>query len=148
MFRHILIPTDGSEFAHRAVPKGLALAKAIGAKVTALCVEHSFDVYSVRESQIYKIPKEFAAYTAHIKEHAAKVLAQIAKEAKAAGVSCETLQMVHDHPHEAIIKAASKKGCDLIVMASHGRSGISGVVLGSVTNKVLTHTKTPVLVCH
>ena len=72
----------------------------------------------------------------------------VAEVAKTAGVSCETVQLEHDQPYEAIIKTAADRGCDLIVMASHGRSGISAVLLGSVTNKVLTHTKIPVLVCH
>ena len=148
MYRHILIPTDGSELAQRAVPHGLSLAKAVGAKVTALVVEHSFDVFNVPESKMYSMPKEFAAYAAHIKAHATKILDEVAQAAKAIGVSCEAVQEVHDHPYEAIIKAATDKGCDLIVMASHGRSGISGMVLGSVTTKVLTHTKIPVLVCH
>jgi nucleotide-binding universal stress UspA family protein len=148
MYRHILIPTDGSELAQRAVQHGLSLAKAVGAKVTALIVEHSFNVFSVPESKMYSMPKEFAAYTAHIKEHASKILDDVARSAKAIGVSCDAMQEVHDHPYEAIIKIAADKGCDLIVMASHGRSGISGLVLGSVTTKVLTHTKIPVLVCH
>jgi nucleotide-binding universal stress UspA family protein len=148
MYQHLLIPTDGSELAHRAVPHGLSLAKALGAKVTALIVEHTFNVYNVRESKMYAMPQEFATYTAHIKEHATKELDRIAKAAKAAGVPCETLQLVHDHPYEAIITTAANRGCDLIVMASHGRSGISGILLGSVTSKVLTHTKIPVLVYH
>jgi nucleotide-binding universal stress UspA family protein len=148
MYRHILIPTDGSEFAQRAVPHGLKLAKAVGAKVTALVVEHTFDLYAVPESKIYSMPKEFAAYNKKIKEHARKVLDDVEQAAKTAGVKCATVQMVHDQPYEAIIKTAKNKGCDLIVMASHGRSGISGLVLGSVTTKVLTHTKIPVLVCH
>lgn len=148
MYRHILIPTDGSELAQRAIPQGLALAKAVGAKVTALAVEHSFNVFSVPESKLYLMSKEYAAYTKHIKEHAKNVLDSVAKAAKAAGVKCAIVQTVHDHPHEAIIKTAMSKGCDLIVMASHGRSGVSGLVLGSVTTKVLTHTKIPVLVCH
>ena len=148
MYRHILIPTDGSEFAQRAVPQALALAKKIGAKVTALVVEHSFDVYGVPESKMYSMTKEYAAYTKHIKEHASKILDDVAQAAKDAGVNCTAMQVVHDHPYEAIIKTAEKEGCDLIVMTSHGRSGISGLVLGSVTTKVLTHTKIPVLVCH
>jgi nucleotide-binding universal stress UspA family protein len=148
MYRHILIPTDGSELAQRAVPHAFSLAKAVGAKVTALVVEHSFDIYSVPESKIYSMPKEFAAYRKHIKEHAKSILDDVAKAAKAAGVNCSTVQTVHDHAYEAIIKTAKSKGCDLIVMASHGRSGIASLVLGSVTTKVLAHTKIPVLVLH
>ena len=76
------------------------------------------------------------------------MLNRAANAAKQAGVSCDTIQVENEQPYQAIIAAAKNKGCDLIVMASHGRSGLSGVLLGSVTNKVLTHTKTPVLVCH
>ena len=148
MYRHILIPTDGSEFARRSIPQALSLAKKLGAKVTALVVEHSFNVYGVPESKMYTMPNEYAAYAKHIKEHASKVLDDVARAAKAEGVNCTTKQVVHDHAHEAIINTAEKEGCDLIVMASHGRSGLSGLVLGSVTTKVLTHTQIPVLVCH
>jgi nucleotide-binding universal stress UspA family protein len=148
MYRHILIPTDGSELAHRAVTHGLSLAKAVGAKVTALVVEASYNVYDLPASRIDLISSAFAEYAERAKAHAAKILDGVAAEAKAAGVACETVQMTHDHPYEAIVATAKEKGCDLIVMASHGRAGIAAVVLGSVTTKVLTHTKIPVLVCH
>src|SRR5262249_36096328 len=146
MYRHILIPTDGSERAHRAVTHGLALAKALGAKVTAVTIEPSFDVYAVPSSRDYAMSGAFAEHAEHAKAHAGKILAAVADEARAAGVSCETAQIEEDHPYEGIINAAKARGCDLIVMASHGRTGIAAVVLGSVTNKVLTHTKIPVLV--
>ena len=148
MYRHILIPTDGSELAHRAVTHGLSLAKAVGAKVTALVVEASYNVYDLPASRIDLISSAFAEYAERAKAHAAKILDGVAAEAKAAGVACETVQMTLDHPYEAIVATAKEKGCDLIVMASHGRAGIAAVVLGSVTTKVLTHTKIPVLVCH
>jgi nucleotide-binding universal stress UspA family protein len=89
-----------------------------------------------------------AAAARDAKAHAAKILSGVADAAKAAGVPCETLQMIHDHPHQAIVATAKEKGCDLIVMASHGKGGIAAVVLGSVTTKVLTHTAIPILVCH
>ena len=147
MYRHILIPTDGSDLAHRAVTHGLSLAKAVGAKVTALVVE-AYNVYDLPASRIDLISSAFAEYAERAKVHAAKILDGVAAEAKAADVACETVQMTHDHPYEAIVATAKEKGCDLIVMASHGRAGIAAVVLGSVTTKVLTHTKIPVLVCH
>ena len=148
MYRHILIPTDGSELAHKAVTHGLSLAKSVGAKVTALVVEASFNVYDLPASKVNLISSAFAEYAEQAKAHAAKILSGVADAAKAAGVPCETLQMIHDHPYQAIVAAAKDKGCDLIVMASHGRAGIAAVVLGSVTTKVLTHTAIPVLVCH
>ena len=148
MYRHILIPTDGSELAGKAVRHGLALARAVGAKVTALTVEASFDVYTVPASKVYEMSEAFAEHAGRAKEHAQKVLDGVAEQARAAEVVCETIQVEEDHPYEGIIETAEKRGCDLIVMASHGRSGIAAIVLGSVTTKVLTHTKIPVLVCH
>ncbi len=148
MYRHILIPTDGSQLAHHAVTHGLSLAKSVGAKVTVLVVEPTFDVLGVLPSKVDKMPDEFAAYVKRTKAHAARILSSVADEAKAAGVPCDTVQKTHDQPYETIVATAKEKGCDLIVMASHGRSGIAAVVLGSVTTKVLTHSGMPVLVCH
>ncbi len=148
MFRHILIPTDGSELAEHAVANGLSLAKSVGAKVSVIVVEAPFDLYSVPESKVLRMSAEFAKHAEQIKKHATSVLSRAAGAAKLAGVSCDTIQVEHEQPYQAIIAAAEDKSCDLIVMASHGRSGLSGVLLGSVTNKVITHTKIPVLVCH
>ena len=90
----------------------------------------------------------FAEHAERTKAHGQKILNGVAEQARAAGVACETVQIEQDHPYEGIIETAERRGCDLIVMASHGRSGIAAIVLGSVTTKVLTHTKIPVLVCH
>jgi nucleotide-binding universal stress UspA family protein len=148
MYRHILIPTDGSELAHKAVIQGLSLAKAVGAKVTALTVEDTFDIYDVPPSRVDLMSNAFEEYTKNSRAHAAAILDGVADEAKAAGVQCKTMQVIQDHPSEAIIATAKEKGCDLIVMASHGRTGIAAVALGSVTAKVLSHTTIPVLVHH
>ena len=129
MYKHILIPTDGSELAERAVTHGLSLAKFVGAKVTVIIVAEAF-----------------AKYTERIKKHNASMLDRAANAAKQAGVPCDTVQAQDVQVYEAIIATATDRGCDLIVMASHGRSGLSAIVLGSVTNKVLTYTKVPVLV--
>jgi nucleotide-binding universal stress UspA family protein len=102
----------------------------------------------VPESRVRQMSEAFAQHAEQARQHAAGVLDRVADAAKAAGVPCETVQVEHVHPYQAIITTAKDKGCDVIVMASHGRSGISAVLLGSVTNKVLTHTKIPVLVCH
>jgi nucleotide-binding universal stress UspA family protein len=148
MYRHILIPTDGSELAEHGVTNGLSLAKSVGARVTVIIVEEPFNWLSVSETQAQRALEELAKHADQIKKHAASVLDRVANAAKQAGVPCETIQVEDAQPYQAIIATAADKGCDLIVMASHGRSGLSAVVLGSVTNKVLTHTKTPVLVCH
>jgi len=148
MYRNILIATDGSALAEKAVSHALSLAKSVGAKVTAVIVEAPFNVYDVPESRLPQMSEAFAQHAAHIKQHAATVLNRVANGAKAAGIACDTVQVEHDHPYQAIIATAKDKGCDLIVVASHGRSGISAVLLGSVTSKVLAHTSIPVLVCH
>src|SRR5215470_10954482 len=126
MYRHILIPTDGSELAERGVAHGLALAKSVGAKVSVINVVEP----------LFAVTGDFAG-----------VLDHVANAAKEVGVPCETIQVENGQPHQAIIATAEDKGCDLIVMSSHGLSGLSMLLMGSVTNKVLTYAKTPVLVC-
>ena len=144
MYGHILIPTDGSELAEHGVTNGLSLAKSLGAEVTVVIVEESFSWFGFAEAGAYV---ELAKLTEQIKKHATSVLNRVANAAKQAGVSCDTVQVDDVRPHQAIIATAADRGCDLIVMASHGRSGLSALALGSVTNKVLTHAKTHVLVC-
>lgn len=148
MYRNILIATDGSALAGKAVSHGLGLAKAVGAKVTAVIVETPFNVFDVPESRARHLSEEFALHAEAIKRHATKVLGDVADAAKKAGIACDIVQVEHEQPYQAIIKTAQDKGCDAIIMASHGRSGISAVLLGSVTNKVLTHTAIPVVVVH
>ncbi|MCU0539955.1 MAG: universal stress protein [Desulfobacterales bacterium] len=143
MFTHILLPSDGSTLSQVAVQKGVQFAKRIGAKVTGLCV------VPTKKHQIYTtvISEQLQAETA--KQHrlqADRILAFIAKTAAEAGVACETVCENGDHPHEIIIDTAAKRGCDLIMMASHGLKGVKGLLLGSETQKVLTHSKMPVLV--
>ena len=147
MYRHILIPTDGSELAEHAVTNGLSLAKSVGAKVTVIIVEEpsTGKAFHMRNAGALE---ELLKHAEQIKKHAASALNRAADAAKQAGVPCDTIQVKDAYPYQAIIATAADRGCDLIVMASHGRSGLSAVVLGSVTNKVLTHTKIPVLVCH
>jgi len=147
MYHHILIPIDGSELAEQAVTNGLSLAKSLGAKVTVIIVEES-NWLAVSSLAEHGALEELDKYTEQIKNYAASALNRAADAAKQAGVPCDTIQVKEAQPSQAIIATAADRGCDLIVMASHGRSGLSAVVLGSVTNKVLTHTKIPVLVCH
>ena len=141
MYRHILITTDGSELAEHGVAHGLALAKSLGAKVSVIFVMEPFSEMTGR------FLEAVARYAELRKEQAASVLDRAANAAKEAGVACETIQVENGQPHQAIIAAAEDKGCDLIVMSSHGRGGLSMLLIGSVTNKVLTEAKTPVLVC-
>ena len=149
MYRHLLIPTDGSELAHKAVVQGLSLAKLCGAKVTALTVEHPFYAMTCCPLQKWTTSLEYLWSMRNTwKRILLNILREVASAAKDSGVPCDLLQIEQDQTHEAIIAVATKNGCDLIVMASHGRSGLAAVLLGSVTVKVLTHTKLPVLVCH
>jgi nucleotide-binding universal stress UspA family protein len=143
MYTNILIPTDGSELAGKAVQDGIALAKRINAKATVLTVLLPFHMFTTDTQMLEDTP---AQYKARMQKHAEKALGAVARAAQAAGVACETVQVEHEHPYQAIIDTARSKGCDLIVMASHGRHGISAIVLGSETVKVLTHSKIPVLV--
>ena len=126
MYRHILIPTDGSELAEHGLTHGLALAKSLGARVSVIYVVEP----------LLAVTGDFASVLDHAEN-----------AAKEAGVSCETIQVEDVQPHQAIIAAAEEKGCNLIVMSWHGRSGLSTLLIGSVTNEVLTHAKVPVLVC-
>lgn len=143
MYKNILIPTDGSELAGKAVRHGIALAKAIGAKITVLTVSAPFHLFTLDPQSVEDTE---AQYTSRIRESRKRLLGEVASAAKTAGVVCETMHLEHEHPYEAIIDTARKDGCDLITMASHGRRGVSAIVLGSETIKVLTHSKIPVLV--
>ena len=143
MFKNILVPTDGSDLATKAVEQGVLFAKEIGAKITALTVTEPFHLVSVRPSQLEYTPIE---YKKHAQAHAEKVLGSVSAAAKLAGVGCETLHSEHEHVYQAIIEAAASRRCDLIVMASHGRRGMAALLLGSETAKVLTHSTVPVLV--
>lgn len=143
MFKHLLIPTDGSDLSHKAVLYGVRLAKASGAKVTALTLEEPYGVASM-EGVLIAIDED--DYDEESRRVAERALDQARVAAEAAGVTCEAIRQTHDQPYRAIIDVAQAEGCDLIVMASHGRRGVSALLLGSETNKVLTHSTIPVLV--
>jgi len=143
MFKHILLPTDGSPLSDTAVEKGIDFAKSIQAKVTGLCVvPKEYPTYYEAE-----IPGGFMDKAAEECKANAKVqLAALTKVAQGAEVACDVVLETTDQPYEAIIEVAEQKGCDLIMMASHGRRGVGALLLGSETQKVLTHSKIPVLV--
>ena len=143
MFKNILVPTDGSDLAAKAVEQGVLFAKEIGAKITAVTVTEPSNLISVSPTQLEYTPIE---YQKHARAYAETVLGTVSDAAKSAGVVCETLHVEHEQVYQALIEAAEARNCDLIVMASHGRRGVSAVVLGSETVKVLTHSKIPVLV--
>jgi nucleotide-binding universal stress UspA family protein len=143
MFRHILLPTDGSPLSETAMRKGIQLAKTINARVTGFCVIPKLSYFRYDSEIGPGFTKQAAAA---IQAEVNKNLLAIEKAAKEAGVPYETAHEKSDQPYEAIIEAAQKRECDLIIMASHGRRGMEGLLLGSETQKVLTHSKIPVLV--
>lgn len=147
MFKHILIPTDGSPLSRKTIAMGVKLAKSVGARITGVFAAPPATPVLYRDS----VPTGYAAPEDHakmIRQSAAKYLGVIEAAAKKAGVGCECVQVTSDFPADVILAIAKKKKCDLIVMASHGRRGLRAVLLGSETQKVLTHSKVPVLVCH
>ena len=142
LYKHILLPTDGSELSKAAMSHGIALARAIGAKVSALVVSTPFTSRVVDPSAVSAALDQYKALVA---VQTAKYIDNIRDEAAEAGVSCSALCIEHDKPYEAIVDAAKISGCDLVVMASHGLRGVSEI-LGSETLKVLTHSTVPILV--
>jgi nucleotide-binding universal stress UspA family protein len=144
MFRNILIPTDGSALSQKAVHYGVDLAKHHGARVTAIHVIPDYHLMIAYEGSFDPVTEERIEQEA--KARAELYLRFATDTARDAGVSCETVCETGDHPHDAILKAAEARGCDLILMTSHGRRGLAAVLLGSETRKVLTYAKTPVLV--
>jgi nucleotide-binding universal stress UspA family protein len=145
MYKHILIPTDGSELSMKAVEHGVLLARALKARVTSITVMSLSLMYEIEPASFTELPEEWG-YKKVMERFANKCLDQVKTAALAQDVSCGVMYVEHEHPYRAIIDAANNQHCDLIVMASHGRRGISAFVLGSVTVKVLTHSKIPVLV--
>jgi len=143
MYKHILIPTDGGELAEKAVEHGLALAKDFGARVTVVRVTPPPQPLVI-EGVVLAYPSE--DLRRQIKASVEGGFERIKGEAKAAGVACTCRHVEQEQPWQAIIAAAKDASCDLIVMSSHGRRGVSALVLGSETQKVLTHSTIPVLV--
>ena len=147
MFKHILVPTDGSTRSARAAAFASRLAHAHRARITALHVIAPFAPAAYLDG-VAPYPELYSAkaYERACEANAARLLGRVARRAAAAKVRCETVHVYADSPWRAITKAARSRGCDLIVMASHGRAGLGALILGSETTKVLTHSKTPVLV--
>ena len=144
MYKHVLLPTDGSPLSNVAIDNGLRFAKAVGAKVTGFYVmlerqPESFEDYAPVDVKAPKLDEVS-------KQEADQYLKVIADKARALGVPCETHSMKHASPHQAIITMATQTDCDLIIMASHGKKGITGELVGSETARVITNCRIPVLV--
>jgi nucleotide-binding universal stress UspA family protein len=147
MYKHILLPTDGSTLSLKAARVAARLARSLKARITAIYVIPPFIPPMSSEGVAFAAAYSVKEYERAMGVTADKALARVAAAAGAERVKCDTVSVIRDHPWEAIIKSAATKRCDLIVMASHGRRGLAGLLLGSETQKVLTHSKTPVLVC-
>jgi len=145
MFRHLLVPTDGSELSDSTVTRAISFAADAGARITFFSAKPDYPISFYGEGALIDplTPEKFAEAT---EKQAADILRRAEETARAAGVSCDSLSLISDSPHDAIIEAAESQGCDLIFMASHGRRGLSALLLGSETQKVLTHSSVPVLV--
>ena len=146
MFKHVLLPTDGSRLSLKAVKRGLEFAKSSGAKVTALFVSMPYRI-AMGEGYIMPAQRTLATrYAQEVERHARAVLGVVERLAERSRVSCKTVHASAYAPYEAIIDNARRGKCDLILMGSHGRGGLRALLLGSETTKVLSHSRIPVLV--
>ena len=146
MYEHIMVPLDGSELSLKAVDEGIALAKALGSRLTLITVVSPFHVgvtTPLTSDVVQGLEKD---RDDEHKQEARKLHADIAARAKSEAVQCDGLVVTGDSPYAQIIENAQACNCDVIVMASHGRRGLDALLLGSETVKVLTHSKIPVLV--
>jgi nucleotide-binding universal stress UspA family protein len=145
MYKHILVPTDGSALSLKAARAAGKLAASLKARITAIYVIAPFTPPISSEGVMFHAAYSAREYENGMRKFADKALAKV--KAAAGRAQCDLVSVVHMNPWEAIIDAAKKRRCDLVVMASHGRRGLAGLLLGSETQKVLIHSKTPVLVC-
>lgn len=147
MYKNILVATDGSELAGKGEDQALALAKALGAKVVFVSVTELLPSYGiVVAAEWASSPVAFQEYSEAVVKAAADLLAKSKAKAEAAGVEAETVHIENQSPAQGVVKAAQEKGCDLIVIASHGRRGVNKLLLGSQAAEVLSYSTVPVLV--
>jgi nucleotide-binding universal stress UspA family protein len=147
MYKHILVATDGSKLSHKAIRTGARLAKALGARVSGVYVIPPYTPVAYSEGVVYAPALTGDAYRRALKREGRKALAALEIEARTEGVEYAEAMLAAPSPWEGILRTAKAKKCDLIVMSSHGRRGLAGLLLGSETHKVLTHSKVPVMVC-
>ncbi len=146
MFKNILVPVDGSELSDAAVTRACSFAREASARLTFYYAKPGYFPASIAGEALFNDVENYNTYLAAMEKQAESILRKAAKVAVDAGVPADTVSEEYDTPHEGIIAAAEGRGCDLIFMASHGRRGVGALLLGSETNKVLTHCKIPVLV--
>ena len=148
MFKHILVPTDGSELSDKAVKQAAALARSVGAKITLLHVVGEYHKVLADEGYVVPdVPQLRKRFEELERARAQKILDAAKGRVAEAGVECDAVTATGDLSYDSIITQAKESKCDLIMMASHGRRGLQGLLLGSETVRVLTHSTIPVLVC-
>ncbi|HQW19689.1 MAG TPA: universal stress protein [Rhodocyclaceae bacterium] len=145
MFKHFLVPTDGSDLSSDTVKRAVTFARECGAKITFFFAKPDYPIAFYGEGALID-PTTPEKFTEMAEKQAQEILSRATTAADAAGVDNDSVSTISDIPYVSIIEAATNAGCDLIFMASHGRRGFSGLLLGSETQKVLTHSKIPVLV--
>lgn len=143
MYRHLLATTDGSPFALEAACHAVGLAKSLSARITAITVTPTWRALALSEIAVGRDEGQFSAQA---QAFAARCLAPIQAEAARLGVACEVIALEGDRPYEVIAATAAERGCDLVVVGSHGRRGVERLMLGSETTKLLIHSPVPVLV--
>ena len=143
MYKRILLPTDGSKASQRAILTGVDFARSVGAEIIAMTATPEFHTLTADAEMLEQTQQEYAEAS---RARGQRVLDDVTTAARDAGVTCTCIAVASDSPHEAIISTAREHRCDLIVMASHGRRGIKGLLLGSETQKVLVHSAIPVMV--
>ena len=148
MYEHLLVPVDGSELSNKAIEHSIGLAKMLGASITGFTAEPPLPVLVVEQAAVAYDVATFQDHDKRCEAHARELLLAFAEKAKAAGVPFDGQFVITDNIQQSIVDVAAKQGCDLIVMASHGRHGLDALIHGSLTKSVLAHSQVPLLVLH
>lgn len=148
MYEHLLVPVDGSDLSNKAVAHAIGLAKMLGASITGVTVEPPLPVLVVEQAAVAYDVATFQEHEKRCEAHAREILEAFADKAKQAGVPFDGQFLITDDVQQAIVDTAQKKGCDLIVMATHGRHGLDALIHGSLAKSVLAHSEVPLLILH
>jgi nucleotide-binding universal stress UspA family protein len=148
MYEHLLVPVDGSELSNKSIEHSIGLAKMLGASITGLTAEPPLPVLVVEQAAVAYDLGTFQEHEKRCEAHARELLEAFGAKARQAGVPFDGQFVISDNVQQAIVDMARKQGCDLIVMATHGRHGLDALIHGSLTKSVLAHSQVPLLVLH
>jgi nucleotide-binding universal stress UspA family protein len=148
MYEHLLVPVDGSELSNKAIEHAIGLAKMLGASITGVTVEPPLPVLVVEQAAVAYDVATFQEHEKRCEAHAREILEAFADKARHAAVPFDGQFLITDDVQQAIVDTAKKKGCDLIVMATHGRHGLDALIHGSLAKSVLAHSEVPLLILH